>query len=137
VAFQQLLLGWYPNGTVFDSTMYVPTPYRTNSDKISLYKNVVAPSCRICHVAMDQANFETLDPGSFFPLNDIVCGQSLAASAVNPSLSELSYLMPNSRVTFDRFSLSGRKFVAGQPANESNQPAILSKLYNSLSCHLP
>jgi hypothetical protein len=86
---------------------------------------------------MDQANFDVDAPKSLFPLTNIVCGESLAAFAVDPSNSELSYLMPNSRVTFDRFWLSSRKFVTGQPANTINQPNALSKDDNSISCHLP
>jgi hypothetical protein len=134
-AFDKLLERWYPNGTVFDSTNDFAPPYLTNSDSKAFYKNVVARSCRTCHVAMDQANFEIESPpGS---ITDLVCGQGLAELTFDPMRYEGSYLMPNSRITFDRFWLSSRKFVTGQPANIPNQPVILSKFYNSLSCHLP
>src|SRR5262249_36662793 len=134
MVFQQLLSRWYPNGTVFDSTNDVAAPYRTNSDSNAFYKNVVARSCRTCHVAMDQANFEIETPPG--TVQDLACGRGLAELTFNPTRYEGSYLMPNSRVTFDRFWLSGRKFVTGQPANTPNQSAIPSKFY-SLSCHLP
>jgi hypothetical protein len=140
-AFQQLLLRWYPNGIVFDSTNDVAPPYKkTQKDPNSefFYKNVVARSCRTCHVAMDQANFELEDPVGL--VADLVCGQPLATFAIDPPGSESSYLMPNSRVTFDRFWLSDRPSVVGQPAG--SQPAALRDHYfrtfgQQLSCHLP
>ena len=144
MVFQQLLSRWYPNGTVFDSTNDVAAPYRTNSDSNAFYKNVVARSCRTCHVAMDQANFELIDPKGFFSNmpppdigNNLVCGQTLIEFNIDPIGSEKSYLMPNSRTTFDRFWLSSRRFVTGQPANTVNQPETLRTHANLASCHLP
>jgi hypothetical protein len=152
-AFDNLFNGWYPNNSpVFNSTWVPNTVYKT-SDSQSFYLNVVARSCRTCHIANDFdgsfANFELHDPVTL-GLSDYVCGESLAAytadpSKVDPEGSASSYLMPNSRVIFDRFWLSGRPSTVGQPPGTVDQPTILKNYYNGnllpneppLSCHLP
>jgi hypothetical protein len=140
-AFNNLFHGWYPNSSTFvsrtDPQAYVPSTYQDRP----FYLNVVAASCRTCHIAMDERNFDIFDPVNF-AVEDLVCGQGLAELTLDPMRYESSYLMPNSRVTFDRFWLSTRKFVSGQPANTVNQPAALGAHYQqrrgmSLSCHLP
>jgi hypothetical protein len=148
-AFTNLFNGWYAPGIhVFisrtDPNPFVPKNTYPNSETQAFYLNVVAPSCRTCHVAMDQANFESIDPKVFFSNtpppdigNNLVCGQTLAEFGIDPIGSEKSYLMPNSRTAFDRFWLSSRRFVTGQPANTVNQPETLRTHANLASCHLP
>jgi hypothetical protein len=155
MAFDNLFNGWYPHPPVFNSN-WVPTTVYSTSESQSFYLNVVARSCRTCHIAFAGINFELNDPvkGGFHSiLRDYVCGESLAASItdpskVNPEGSASSYVMPNSRVTFDRFWLSDRPSVVGKPPGTVDQPLALMNYYNSnlltgppkempLSCHLP
>jgi hypothetical protein len=111
-AFNDLFNGWYPprldNKHIFDGS-YVPTSVYNDDDKKSFYKNVVARSCRTCHIAMDQptANFELSIPLAVFVQN-LVCGRNLAGPPQTFAGREASYTMPNSRVTLDRFLLSDR-----------------------------
>jgi hypothetical protein len=154
-AFDNLFNGWYPNNSpAFNSTWVPQTVYKT-SDSQFFYLNVVARSCRTCHIAINSANFELDDPVTAFfhsVLRNYVCGESLATytadpSKVDPEGSASSYLMPNSRVIFDRFWLSDRPSTVGQPAGTVDQPRALMNYYNSnlltmpkepsLSCHLP
>jgi hypothetical protein len=127
-AFLDLFVRWYPGDIVFNlnappPSSVVGSPYGADADKF--YRNVVARSCRTCHVAMDFANFETKDPVKTTNISNLVCGQ--AAQKVQIDTTASSYLMPNSQVTFDRFWLSDRTNVPGQPSNIINQPDILRK----------
>jgi hypothetical protein len=132
--FDTLFHGFYPNsGGPFAKGSHVAPAYTADQDSRDFYLNVVARSCRTCHIAMDDADFENSDPifrGTFPPF---VCDASLAAVDANnnPTRFEntiftgdanLAYVMPNSRVTFDRFWLSDRPNVAGQPAETVSQP---------------
>jgi hypothetical protein len=124
-AFDDLFDRWYPGTIVFDLNappprVGSPPPYGADTDKF--YRNVVARSCRSCHVAMDFANFETEDPVGL--ILNLVCGQAVQ-NGIDPTAS--SYQMPNSQVTFDRFWLSDRTNVPGQPSNIINQPDALRK----------
>jgi hypothetical protein len=130
-AFDDLFDRWYPGTIVFNSNAGPPTslvnsPYGTDSD--FFYRKVVAPSCRSCHVAMDSANFETEDPIGL--ILNLVCGQSVQNVQIDTTAS--SYLMPNSQVTFDRFWLSDRTNVPGQPVGTFNQPDALRKHHSPI-----
>jgi hypothetical protein len=137
-AFDDLFDRWYHGSIVFDLNALPPSslvnsPYGADTDKF--YRNVVARSCRTCHVAMDGANFETEDP---IPLiANLVCGQALNGIDTDA----LSYQMPNSQVTFDRFWLSDRTNVPGQPKGIFNQPDSLRKHHSPvlsvISCQNP
>jgi hypothetical protein len=124
-AFDDLFDRWYHGDIVFDLNALPPSsligsPYGADADKF--YSNVVARSCRSCHVAMDGANFETKDPVKTTDILNLVCGQA-AQNGIDTTAS--SYLMPNSQVTFDRFWLSDQTNVPGQPRNIINQPDAL------------
>jgi hypothetical protein len=148
-AFDNLFNGWYTHPPMFNSkTWFPPTVYNT-SESQSFYLNVVAPSCRTCHVAFNGINWELTDPVKNSLVRNYVCGEALAAyiasagSMVDPEGSADSYVMPNSMVTFNRFWLSDRPSVVGQPPGIS-QPQVFMNHYNSLnplnpalSCHLP
>jgi hypothetical protein len=134
-AFDDLFDRWYHGGIVFDLNALPPSsprgggapPYGVDTDKF--YQNVVARSCRSCHVAMDDANFETKDPVRTPFFLNLVCGQAAHKfPSGDPTASY--YQMPNSQVTFDRFWLSdpisrGRPDVPGQPNDIFNQPDAL------------
>jgi len=131
IAFSNLFFGWYfnPNPPFnFTGTFnfdYVPPIYADRD----FYKEVVARSCRTCHVAMDQpqANFELEVPPAAF-VAQLVCGQARGQSLFG---TEVSHTMPNSRVTFDRFWLSDRPDVVGQPMGIPHQPDILREHYRA------
>jgi hypothetical protein len=149
-AFNNLFNGWYPHPPIFNST-WVPTTVYNTSESQSFYLNVVARSCRTCHVAFAGINFELIDPVKVFSVavRNYVCGESLASyvadsSKIDPTGSAESYVMPNSMVTFNRFWLSGRLGVVGQPPGTPPQPNIFADHYSTinnppdpLSCHLP
>jgi hypothetical protein len=125
-AFGDLFNRWYPPGTmVFMDNAPPPSSVPTYAGEgDSFYRNVVARSCRTCHVAMDGANFETKDPALLS--RNLVCGESFLNLATD--LRTPSYVMPNAQVTFDRFWLSAR----GQPSGANNQPETLEKHINFL-----
>jgi hypothetical protein len=99
---QELVAGWYPTpASAFDGT-FVPVGW-TAAGQQALYRTVVKPSCRTCHVAMgaDVLQGGDLAFGTFAGFADkadevatVVCGDGLARKA---------YTMPNSKVTFDHF----------------------------------
>jgi hypothetical protein len=153
-AFNNLFNGWYTHPPMFNSkTWFPPTVYQT-SESQSFYLNVVAPNCRTCHIAFNGINFERTDPVTLTGfVRNYVCGEALAAyiasagSMVDPEGSADSYVMPNSMVTFNRFWLSDRPSVVGQPPGTVDQPRAFMDHYNiinhpdpmhpALSCHLP
>jgi len=110
IATQELIAGWYAAGHVLDKN-YVPTSWQTQSnDAIAFYQNVVARSCRSCHVAMIEGynfdHYQNISPTGVFrsnrglaPVDTTVCGPGF-------TLPHLAYSMPNSLVTFNRFWLS-------------------------------
>jgi hypothetical protein len=135
-AFDNLFNGWYPpradNKHIFDGS-YFPAAVYNDDQKKSFYKNVVARSCRTCHIAMDQptANFELSIPLAALVQN-LVCGRNLAGPPQGVAGREASYPMPNSRVTLDRFWLSDRAIAE----MDMDQPRALRTFYN-FSCDPP
>jgi hypothetical protein len=105
-----VIKGWYASGHTQNLEfspfgLNVPDAFRT------FYRNVIAKSCRTCHIAQrDQDSIRDLNfskfmvnqgkPGELNPdiLKALVCGQT------NDLLQ--AYAMPNSAVTFDLFWLS-------------------------------
>jgi hypothetical protein len=124
IAFIDLLERWYHGDIIFDEKgppgVREGSPYGDDADKF--YSNVVARSCRSCHIAMDGANFETKDPVNTPFFRNLVCGGGTPGN--DPASS---YMMPNAQVTFDRFWLSDRTNVPGQPSGTFNQPDALRK----------
>jgi hypothetical protein len=132
--FDTLFRGFYPDALApFAKGAHVAPVYTNSPDSRNFYLNVVARSCRTCHIAMDDADFENSDPVFRVPFPQFVCDASRAAvdasgnpvrfeSTIFTGEANLAYLMPNSRVTFDRFWLSDRANVVGQPAGTVSQP---------------
>ena len=124
VAEQELIHGWYSTrgneGCAASVTHvlnenYLPASWATqDATSVAFYQNVIARSCRTCHVAMiDGFNFDHYTnivsnnnpqqlPGGSYDFAVTVCGgpNSLSANFVR------WYTMPNSLVTFNRFWLS-------------------------------
>jgi hypothetical protein len=167
VAEQELIAGWYANDPVtcpasdpqchvFD-TSYLPVSWTTSQivaaeaaagntpllatdiqNLQSFYQNVLARSCRTCHVAqIENYNFDHFDnalaPSSQAPygqnssLEDApyeikrnVCGRAFSSEQFT-SLERFN-MMPNSLVTFNRFWLS---------ANPAYAPVDQTALFNA------
>ena len=91
----ELIDGWYKGGRIEQDSEFIPPEWMENEQ---LYRRVVKPSCRTCHVALTP-NFATLEVFKVFAksIHDHVC-----ADAQVP----FPRSMPNSKVTFDQFWLS-------------------------------
>jgi hypothetical protein len=116
-----LITGWYGLGKVLNKTYLPPSWSGKTAIAKSFYQNVLARSCRTCHVAMVEGyNFDhyaNITPeGPFYRGEDAsldvgvaVCGGEQVVRA---------HTMPNSLVTFNRFWES-----SGTPVD---QPSILT-----------
>lgn len=140
VAEQELIQGWYStSGTATCSSTvahvlnedYVPASWATQDPvAVSFYKNVVARSCRTCHVAMIEGfNFDHYAniaaatggtdqlPGGSYDFEVTACGPGDPHNPDPVALQSTStnfqrwYTMPNSLVTFNRFWLSYQNTV--------------------------
>ena len=121
----QLIDGWYSKSGGMASTEpefwldYIAEPWKVYHPDI--YHDVIAHSCRTCHVAMDNRAFE-ITPTSAAS-NNLTCG---------------NFLMPNSLVTFNRFWVSDQgSMVKGQGDNVISQPNTIAPLYGLTSCPKP
>jgi mono/diheme cytochrome c family protein len=149
--FSQLFAGWYPGPptkSVFEfDTEYVSPTYGADSDRF--YRDVIARSCRTCHVAIAGKNWDlqqpptpTGTPNAPMPRdsNLFVCGDRADAPL-------LSHAMPNSLVTSDRFWLSRKQstvLVNGIPDTVPSvdpapldQPGIYARHYSQDHCTSP
>jgi hypothetical protein len=111
VAEQELIAGWYSNDPNVLDKNYIPASWSgQDATAVSFYRNVYAPICRSCHVALVEGynfdHFQNIDPAGAietfyrgvlmpFHLEVDVCGPS------TPGFRR--YSMPNSLVTFNRF----------------------------------
>jgi hypothetical protein len=119
-----LIQGWY-NDKVTASNVtpqfnpdYIPTVNGWPAFQ-DAYANGYAHSCRTCHVAMEKAAFE-VDAGLLSGFGSPVCVQ---------------HLMPNSKVTLNRFWLSAQPGITGQPSQPpGGQPHALFSL---IGCETP
>ena len=120
-AVSQLIAGWYATSHTLNKS-YLPTSWKgRGTAATSFYRNVVARSCRTCHVAMvsgyDFDQYANITPGGSFyrgegaslDVGTTVCGGRQVIRA---------HSMPNSLVTFNRFWNSSGTSV--------DQPKILS-----------
>ncbi len=108
VAEQELIAGWYATSHELDP-VYVPASWQTAGPKmVSYYQNIYAHSCRTCHVAMTEGyNFDHYHnyqvPNGTYRSNSGVAPTVSAQCGPGYALPLLSYSMPNSLVTFNRF----------------------------------
>jgi len=96
------------NGTLSTGTPAVPVP--ANSNAVVTYTNVIARSCRTCHVALTNYDFD-LNPTLVDISSEEVCGGGRTKT--------LNHAMPNSLVTFNRFWNSA--------GTSTNQPLLYTK----------
>jgi hypothetical protein len=121
-----LISGWYATSHTLNKNYVPPSWSGQSASAISFYQNVIARSCRTCHVAMVEGyNFDhyaNITPGGqFYRGQDAtldvgvnVCGGQQVIRA---------HSMPNSLVTFNRFWNSSGTSV--------DQPLILSNFFGS------
>jgi hypothetical protein len=112
-AVRELIDGWYRDARTEQNSQFIPSGWSENEQ---LYRRVVKPSCRTCHVAMQGGfNFATL--ASFTALarapstddppqpNRTVLLDRVCNNPSPPEEARLFRSMPNSKVTFDLFWL--------------------------------
>jgi hypothetical protein len=105
-----LINGWYASGAHVQDEGFIPEDITVQANR-EFYINVIARSCRTCHIAQrDELSIRSLNfsdqavnlgkPGVLSPsiLKELVCGETMDLVR--------AYTMPNSKVTFDRFWLS-------------------------------
>lgn len=121
-----LITGWYSSSHTLNKNYVPPSWTGQSATAISFYQNVLARSCRTCHVAMVEGyNFDhytNITPGGPFyrgedatlDVGTTVCGGRQVIRA---------HTMPNSLVTFNRFWQSSGTAV--------DQPSILSLFFGS------
>lgn len=96
-AIQELIQGWYANSAATQVSTYVPSGWidPQNPSVAQLYRNVVAKSCRTCHVALgpklDWSSYQMFSQWQT-EIADDVCGTNK--------------VMPHSFVTYKNFWLS-------------------------------
>jgi hypothetical protein len=123
-ATSALINGWYASGPTLNQN-YIPASWIATNSQIAIdfYQKVIARSCRTCHAALPNSNWDDqtqFTPSRALSFASIICG----GTASNPYRVTLNpnpalYLeMPNALVTFNRFW-------------QSNQPAIYRQYANS------
>jgi hypothetical protein len=132
VAEQELIAGWYGSASHNLDLNYVPVSWQARTAAgINYYKNIYSHYCRSCHVAMTEGyNFDHsanyLLPNGTYRSNGTFgflatevsqCGTDGSAFGVVPTLS---FSMPNSLVTFNRF---WALFGDGDPSSLQTQTA--------------
>jgi hypothetical protein len=141
-ATSELIAGWYANGATTLNKLYVPTSWQgQGSAAISFYQNVIARSCRTCHVALVESyDFEHFPIGGIpsnappnriyiDPLGDL---EDTICQSVDdlPRYNMLrSFSMPNSLVTFNRF------WQSGGSTSEADQPAITLQYFQAMAAN--
>lgn len=126
-ATQNLIAGWYAHGGTDQNHGYVPDVWRQAANQPggqgaeTFYREVIATSCRTCHVAMkDSANWDLNLPRALNSDTPVahVCGGTADVS-VNAS-------MPNALVSYDRLLERTR-----------DDPALAQLLRTFLGCDAP
>jgi len=129
-AEQDLIGGWYTSGHTLDKN-YLPLSWQgQGTNATNFYQDVLARSCRSCHVAMMEGynfdHYQNIAPGTTnnrfsdvgFDMGINVCGGS--------DQIVRDHMMPNSLVTFNRLWLTYQN-TAGLP----DQPTILTNFYGA------
>ena len=98
-AIASLIKAWYPPDTVSFTKNYVPDGWNNNSDDRVFYSQILARSCRTCHIAHIRSGRDSQDgnfergPESVNPISmlfDSVCGKTSDVS--------FNHAMPNALV---------------------------------------
>lgn len=119
VGAQELIAGWYSAGGTSVDKNYVPASWRGRDQLTTdFYREVVAKSCRGCHVNMSAYNFDHYDNLAVTPYRYVGPDFVYTIGCNGANATYRSHSMPNSLVTFNRFWNS-----AGTAAD---QPALLN-----------
>lgn len=112
LAAQELIAGWYPNGSHILDLNYVPSSWQAGTaEQIKYYKDIESHYCRSCHVALTEGyNFDHLSnyrlPNDSYRSTGTFGFLATKSAQCGPmffGLPTLEYSMPNSLVTFNRF----------------------------------
>jgi hypothetical protein len=96
-AISELIDGWYPGGNLMPVVDFVPAGWKTNSSTIKFYRQVVATSCRTCHVAFRPGGGSSIDWRTY----DGFLGRN---STINKRVCTDRYRsMPHAAITFKNF----------------------------------
>lgn len=124
----ELITNWYGAGQVLNKSYVEPnwmTLNATNSFATSTYQNLYARSCRTCHVALPNYNFEQ-NPGQFrtsgLAVDPVNCGGGANRNRM--------YKMPNSLTTFNLFWGSHAQGFTGG----TDQVALFYQFLGLLEC---
>jgi len=117
-AATELINGWYESGKTVNKN-YLPPSWR-GRDQLStdFYREVVAKSCRGCHVNLKSYNFDEYDHMTTTPYREVGPDFSYTIGCEGANAKYRSHSMPNSLVTFNRFWNSAGTAV--------DQPALLN-----------
>lgn len=119
VAARELIAGWYAGGGTAVDKNYLPVSWR-GLDQVStdFYREVVARSCRGCHVNLASYNFDHYDNITTTPYRGVGPDFIFTVGCNGGNSQYRSHAMPNSLVTFNRFWLTAGTTV--------DQPALLN-----------
>lgn len=133
-AISELITGWYSKADIAFDSDFAPKNWEfddsdvpLSTDSKQLYRDVVKPYCRTCHVALSPSLSSFSSFAAYaYNLVALVCGNTEADSI---NLQSKMYQMPNARVTFDRFWNSAgvetfRKFLKDEKIKEN--PGLLN-----------
>ncbi len=112
---KELIKGWYGGFGLPDATQnskWVPPGWKTEPE---LYRQVVAPSCRNCHLTRTSASLDFDNSTDFAALQAQISGNVV----FGPSPS--GFRMPHAEATWERFWLS----------TTPHQPAVLASAFNN------
>ena len=128
VAAQELIAGWYANGTTALDKTYLPPSWQGRGELASnFYHKVIATSCRGCHMAQVEGyNWDHYDNVNTTQYRGSFAGDltyTVGCGGANDTFR--AHGMPNSLVTFNRFWNS-----AGNPSDD--QPQIFRDFIASL-----
>jgi len=105
VAEQELIAGWYQSSHVLDKNYLPPSWQGQGSAASSFYQDVVARSCRGCHVAMVEGynwdHFQNINGTSY--RSSFIADLTYTIGCFGGNSVFRSHSMPNSLVTFNRF----------------------------------
>jgi hypothetical protein len=137
-SIQELIAGWYYGDMTTTNIAprlnrtYIAPLWRADPSHQGAYLNTYSHSCRTCHVAMDRAAAEE-DPTVISGLAEpLVCNQP---TSVSSAATTNEHVMPNAKVTFDRFWLSLDHTVS--PPDVADQPLYLAQLFANPACPKP
>jgi hypothetical protein len=128
VAEQEVIAGWYAAGHTLDKS-YVPSSWQgRGSAAVSFYQNVVARSCRGCHVATVEGynwdHYANIDITQYRGTANYDLAFTIGCNSASANTVFRGNSMPNSLVTFGRFWDSAGTAV--------DQPAITNAFLSGL-----